>query len=63
MDMFDGAIQHQQAIFMFKTRPSLRRSLDCLFYDGGVFRMNPLENEFYRWCRGSGVLEDSKGFL
>src|SRR5580700_6660525 len=63
MDMFDGAIRHQQAMFKFKILPIPRRAFDCLSHEGGVFRMNPLENELHSRCRVSVVLEDSKGFL
>src|SRR2546427_1159839 len=63
VDMFDGTIRHQQAIFMFKILPILRRAFYCLFHERRIFRMNPLENKFNRRYRGSVVLEDSKGFL
>jgi glutamine synthetase type III len=63
MDIFDGTIRHQQAIFMLKVRPILRHALDCLFHERPVFGMNPSENKFHgRFCR-SVVLEDSEGFL
>ncbi len=42
MEMFDGAIRHQQAIFMFKILPILRRTFDCLFHERRVFRMKTL---------------------
>jgi len=63
VDMFDGTIGHQQAIFMFKILSILRRALDGLFHEGRVFRMNPLEKKFHSRFRCSVVLEDSKGFL
>src|SRR6202795_1517091 len=63
MDIFDRTIRHYQAIFMFKILPILRRALDCLFHEGGVFRMNPLEDNFEGRFRRSILLEDSKGFL
>ena len=63
VDMFDGTIRHQQAIFMFKILSILRRALDGLFHEGRVFRMNPLEKKFHSRFRCSVVLEDSKGFL
>src|SRR2546426_10000896 len=63
VDMFDGTIRHQQAIFMFKILSILRRAFYWLFHERRIFRTNPLENKFNRRYRGSVVLEDSKGFL
>jgi hypothetical protein len=63
MDMLDGTIRHQQAIFMVKILPILRRAFDCLLHERRVFWMNPLEDQFHGRCRGSVVLEDSKGFF
>ena len=63
MDICDGTIRHQQPIFKIKILPILRRALDCLFHEGRVFRMNPLENKFNGRFRRSVVLKDSKGFL
>jgi hypothetical protein len=63
MDVFDGAIRHHQAIFMLKILPILRRSLNRLFHQGCVVRMNPLEDKFEGWYRRSVVLKDPKGFL
>jgi hypothetical protein len=48
---------------MFKILPIPRRVFDCLFHEGGVFWMNPLENKFYSRHGGAVVLEESKGFL
>src|SRR5438445_351395 len=53
VDMFDGTIGHQQAIFMFKILSILRRALDGLFHEGRVFRMNPLEKKFHSRFRSS----------
>src|ERR1700733_1424955 len=63
MDVFDGTIRHQQAMFKIKILPMLRRPFDCLLHEPRVFRMNPLENKFYAGFRRSVVLEDSKSFL
>src|SRR5579862_7155957 len=63
VDMFDRTIRHQQAIFMLKILFILRRALNGLFHRGRVLRMNPLEDQVDGGCRGSVVLEDSKGFL
>src|SRR5260370_16514500 len=41
----------------------LRRALNCLFHQGRVFRMNPLENKFDGRRHRSGVLKDAIGFL
>src|SRR5258708_19609031 len=61
--MLDGSIRHQQAMFLFKILPILRREFDSLSYESRVFRMNPLEDQFHGRCRVSVVLEDSKGFF
>ena len=50
-------------MFKIKTLPILRRTLDSLFYEAYVFRMNPLENKFHGRLHRSIELEDSKGFL
>ncbi len=50
-------------MFKIKILPILRRALDCLFHEGRVFRMKPLENKFRGWFRRSLVLENSKGFF
>src|SRR6266436_1976607 len=63
VDMFDGTIRHQQAMFKIKILPILRRSPDGLSHEGCVFRMNSLEYKFHGRFRQSIVLEDSKGFL
>src|ERR1700694_5717444 len=63
MNMFDGTIWHQQAIFKIKIFPCPRRALDGLFHERQVFRMNPLESELHSRYRGSVVLEDSKAFI
>src|SRR5258705_4291445 len=63
MDIFDGTIRHQQALLKIKILPVPRRANDCLFHQGRVFRMNPLENKFHGGFRRSIVLEDSKGFF
>src|SRR6266850_3907575 len=39
------------------------RTLNCLFYERSVIRMDPSENQFYGWFRSLVVLEDSKGLL
>ena len=41
----------------------LRRALNCLFHEGHVFRMNPLENKFDGRRHRSVVLKDAIGFL
>src|SRR6266403_4984263 len=41
----------------------LRRALKCLFHQGRVFRMNPLENKFDGRRHRSVVLKDAIGFL
>jgi hypothetical protein len=63
MDIFDGTIRHQQAIFMLKVFPILRRALEGLLHEGGVFGINPLEKELNGRFRRLIVLEDLKGFL
>jgi len=63
MDIFGGAIRHQQPIFLFKILPILRRTLHCLLHERCVVRMNPLENHFNGRRRSLLVLEDPKGFL
>ena len=63
MDILNGTTRHCQAIFMFKILPLPRRVFDCLFHEGGVFGMNPLENKFHSRYRGAVVLEDAKGFF
>jgi PAS domain S-box-containing protein len=45
MNMLDGTIRQEQAIFVFKIFPILRRAIDYLFHDGRVLRMNPLKNQ------------------
>src|SRR5713226_3091193 len=47
VDIFDGAVRHQQSKFKIKILPILRRALDCLFHAGRVFRMSSLENKFH----------------
>src|SRR6266852_6664863 len=44
VDIFDGAIRHQQAMFKIKIPPVPRRALDDLFPEDRVFRMNSLEH-------------------
>ncbi len=63
MDVFHGTIWHQQPMFKIEVLPVLRRALNGLFHQGGVFRMDTLEHTFH--CRGGRfiVLEDSIGFL
>ncbi len=63
VDIFDGAIRHHQAIFMLKILPALRRPLNGLFHQGGVFRVHTLEHEFHRRGGRSIVMKDSIGFL
>ena len=63
VDMFDHAIRHQQAMLKIKILPVPRRTLNDLFDQGCVFRMNPLENKFRGRFRRSVILEDSKSFL
>ena len=63
MNMLDEAIRHQQSVFKIKIFSILRCALDYLFYEGRVFRMNPLANKFHGRFRRSVVLEDSKGFF
>src|ERR1700730_4806235 len=63
VDIFDGAIRHHQAVFMLKILSILRRTLDCLFHLGRVFRMNTLDQTFHRRCRVSVELENTIGFL
>src|SRR5258707_6907464 len=41
----------------------LRRALNCLFHQGRLFRMNPLENKFEGGRHRSVVLKDAIGFL
>ena len=50
-------------MFKIKILPVLRCALDCLFYESGVFRMNPLENKFDGRRHRSVVLKDAIGFL
>src|ERR1700730_8292611 len=63
IDMFDGAIRHQQPMFKIKIFSSLRSTLDCLFHGDRVFRMSPLENKFHGRSRRSFVLVYPKGFF
>ena len=63
MDMFDGAIWHQQPMLNTKVLPIPQRDLDCLPYEGRVLGMNPLENKLHGRFRRLLVLEDSKGFV
>src|ERR1700675_2031931 len=63
VNVFDRAIRHHQAKFMLKVLSILRRVLDCSCHRGRVLRMDPPENKFDGGCRGSVVLENSKGFL
>src|SRR3984957_1807306 len=46
MDIFDRTIRHQQAIFMVKIFPIVRRALEGLLHEGRVFRVNPLQDQF-----------------
>ena len=48
---------------MFKVLPIHRRTLDRLLHVDRVIRMNASENKFNGGFRGSGILEDPKGFL
>jgi hypothetical protein len=61
--MLDGTIRHQQSMFELMIIPILHRMLDELLHEGGVFRMDPLEDESHGRLRRSVVFEDSKGFL
>src|ERR1700676_1599 len=63
VDMFDRTIRHHQAILMLKILSILRSTLNGLFHQGRVVRMNPLEDKFDGRFRRSVVLKDSKGFL
>jgi len=50
-------------MFKIKILPILRRALDCLFYEGGVFGMDPLHNKFHGRVIVSVVLERFEMFL
>jgi hypothetical protein len=63
VDMPDGTVRHHQAIFMVKVFPIMRRTLECLFHESRVLRMNPLEQTLHGRYGRSVVLEDSKRFL
>src|ERR1700704_5294611 len=63
MNIFDGAIRHDQAIFMIKSLPIVPRALDCLFHSGHVVWMNQLENKLHGTFRGFVILENSKGYV
>src|SRR2546426_1002975 len=63
LDILDGTVRHRQATFKIKILPFLRRTLNDPFHKGGVFRMNPLEDEVHGRYRRSVVLEDTKGFV
>src|SRR3989454_12835543 len=50
-------------MFKIEVLALLRRALNGLFHQGGVFRMDTLEHTFHGGCRVSVVLENSIGFL
>ena len=63
MDVFEGAIRHQQSMFNIKIVPLLRRALEGLLHAGHVIRVGsceyPFDRGYHRWV----VVEDAKGFL
>src|SRR5882724_11025463 len=62
VDILDGTIRHQQAIFVLKIL-SVLGALDRLLYGGSIFRMNPLEDELQSRLRPAVILEDAKRFI
>jgi len=62
VDIFDRNHPASASDVQNQILPILRRALDCLFYEGRVFGMDPLHNKFHGRGHRSVVLEDSKMF-